>query len=162
MGISNTLQSTSSSFSIQLGGRVFTTNKGFPLPHLPYELRIKIILMALEESRSYVSCPSASPVSPPGARAHLFPRLASAPRLILPPPIVLNPHQPLTHAQFAALQARSPLNPASPHYRSIVGERRSANGFPVSSWRWLGVSREWWAVLRSEIWRDCVVGGWRQ
>ena len=57
VGLTNTFQSTSSSFSLQLGSHVYTTNKGFPLPQLPYELRAKIILMALEESRSFVAQP---------------------------------------------------------------------------------------------------------
>ncbi|KAL7412484.1 hypothetical protein BDY24DRAFT_107164 [Mrakia frigida] len=132
LGISNVAQSSSSSISFQVGKHVFSTNKGFPMPYLPYELRSKIILMALEESRA----------------------------LILPPPLLLNPHQPLTERQIANLQARSPLNPANPNYMSLVGERRSANGYPISSWRWLKVSREWWSILRAELWRDCVVGGY--
>lgn len=63
---------------------------------------------------------------------------------------------PITPSQIAALQARSPLHPSNPHYLSIVGEVRSANGYPLSAWRWLEVSKEWWAVLRRELWRDLV------
>lgn len=53
IGVSNALQSTDSSVTFQLGKYVFSTNKGFRLTDLPYELREKIILMALAESRSY-------------------------------------------------------------------------------------------------------------
>ena len=102
---------------------------------------------------------------PEGQGSSSTPELASSfflfdPSLILPPPLIINPHQPLTEEQFATLQARSPLNPANPNYMSLVGERRAANGYPVSSWRWLKVSREWWSIIRAELWRDCVVGGY--
>jgi hypothetical protein len=69
---------------------------------------------------------------------------------------MLDPFAPISASQLAALRARSPLHPNNPHYRSIVGEHRSANGYPTSSWRWLTVSKEWWAVLRRELWRDLV------
>jgi hypothetical protein len=52
VGLSNVAQSSKSTVSFQIGRRVFTTSSSFPLHHLPYELREKIILMALEASRS--------------------------------------------------------------------------------------------------------------
>jgi hypothetical protein len=55
LGISNSIQGDSSSISLQLGKKVFSTHRGFPLTQLPYELREEILLMALEESRSSVS-----------------------------------------------------------------------------------------------------------
>lgn len=44
---------------------------------------------------------------------------------------------------------------------SIRGEIRSANGYPLSSWRWLVINKEWWAILRRELWRDLVLAGTR-
>jgi hypothetical protein len=79
LGISNSIQGDHSSISLQLGKKVgeanvipltllssdlvlpdcaltqvFSNHQGFPLTQLPYELREEIILMALEESRSFV------------------------------------------------------------------------------------------------------------
>jgi hypothetical protein len=51
IGISNAIQGDSRSVSLQIGNKVFTTKKGFDFGSLPPELREKIILMALEESK---------------------------------------------------------------------------------------------------------------
>ncbi|CDZ96187.1 hypothetical protein [Phaffia rhodozyma] len=131
IGISNAVQGTSSSVSIQIGKKVFTNNKGFNLSGLPYELREKILLMALDESKS----------------------------LVVPILKLTNPYG-VTPQQYAALEKRSPLNRSNPNYRSVMNEYRSANGYPLSSWRWLRVCREWWALLRRELWKRCTIDGW--
>jgi hypothetical protein len=51
LGLSNAFQGDSSSVSLQIGNKVFTSKKSCNLDTLPAELRIKIILMALEESK---------------------------------------------------------------------------------------------------------------
>lgn len=79
--------------------------------------------------------------------------------LVAPPPILLHPAQPISSAQLKALQRRSSLHPSNPNYRSLVSEAHSANGFPISSWRWLRVGREWWSILRRELWKETTVGG---
>lgn len=84
-----------------------------------------------------------------------------ATRLILPPPVLLDPFAPISQSQLASLQSRSPLHPYNPNYMSIRGEIRSANGYPLSSWRWLAINKEWWAILRRELWRDLVLAGTR-
>lgn len=80
--------------------------------------------------------------------------------LILPPQVILNPYIRPTASQIAAIQSRSPLNPNNPNYLSLNGEIVNANGYPISSWRWLKVCREWWSILRPMLWRDLVVAGY--
>lgn len=52
-----------------------------------------------------------------------------------------------------------PLHPSNPHYRSIVGEEQSANGYPLSCWRWMYLNREWRDVLRRKLWTSCTFVG---
>jgi hypothetical protein len=167
LGISNSIQGDSSSISLQLGKKVFSTHRGFPLTQLPYELREEILLMALEESRSSVSA-SFLPLflfeSNPGcvkltSFAWSFFFLLQS-RLILPPPVLLNPYVRPTATELAAIQSRSPLNPNNPNYLSLNGEIIHANGYPITSWRWLRLCREWWAILRPRLWRDLNVSGY--
>ncbi|KAK4688322.1 hypothetical protein P7C73_g1803, partial [Tremellales sp. Uapishka_1] len=133
LGISNAIQGDSSSVSFQIGKKVFTTSKGFNLMSLPYEIRRKILLMALTESKS----------------------------LILPAPYFFDPSVPMTEAQFQEIQNRNPLRQGSENYRSIVGDRISANGYPISSWRWLKVCSEWRDVLKSRLWENCDMAGYK-
>lgn len=55
IGISNAIQGDSSSVSFQVGKKVFTTKKKFNFESLPLELRQRIILMAMEESKEWVN-----------------------------------------------------------------------------------------------------------
>jgi hypothetical protein len=83
--------------------------------------------------------------------------------LILPPIVLSGPMQPfgphIVSVRQEDLEKYNPLNPDNPNYRSIVGEMVQANGYPLSSWRWTGLNREWRNILRGELWRRCVVGG---
>lgn len=49
-GIFNAIQGDSSSVSFQIGKKVFSTRKGFDLGSLPPELRLRIMLIALQDS----------------------------------------------------------------------------------------------------------------
>jgi hypothetical protein len=51
-----------------------------------------------------------------------------------------------------------PANPFHPDYVSPAGER-ARNGYPSSSWAWITVNREWWAVLRTRLWSRLVLRG---
>lgn len=73
IGVSNALQGDSSSISFQIGSKVFTNAKGFPLGQLPFELRELIVLMALEESRRCVSTLGSLPPLLPFSSRVLFP-----------------------------------------------------------------------------------------
>jgi hypothetical protein len=55
IGISNAVQGTSSNVTLQIGGKVFTTRKKFNFLDLPPELRERIVLLALDTSKRYVS-----------------------------------------------------------------------------------------------------------
>lgn len=71
-----------------------------------------------------------------------------------PPPLpaghpFVTPSHPLYH---------HPGNPHNPAYVAPSGER-ARNGYPTSAWRWITLSREWWAVLRPVLWRDVVLKG---
>lgn len=55
IGITNAIQGDSSAVSFQIGGRVFTSKKQFNFGSLPYELRERIILMAMEDSKRWVT-----------------------------------------------------------------------------------------------------------
>lgn len=54
VGVSNALHADTSSVTLQLGKFVFSTSKGFRLNDLPFELRERILLLALQESRACV------------------------------------------------------------------------------------------------------------
>jgi hypothetical protein len=51
-----------------------------------------------------------------------------------------------------------PMNPNHPLRVGPTGER-IINGYPSSCWRWLTLSREWWAVLRPCLWADVILRG---
>lgn len=51
LGITNAFQGTESNISLQIGNKVFMTNKTFPFEDLPPEIREMIMLMALEMSK---------------------------------------------------------------------------------------------------------------
>lgn len=52
IGITNAIQGDSSTVSLQIGRKVFTNKKKFNFGHLPPELRRRIILLAMESSKS--------------------------------------------------------------------------------------------------------------
>lgn len=81
--------------------------------------------------------------------------------LILPTPYFFDPTQPLTVDQIKEIQRRHFLHPESKHYRSHVGDRQSANGYPISTWRWTNVNSEWREVVQPGLWRDLEVLGYR-
>jgi hypothetical protein len=81
--------------------------------------------------------------------------------LILPNVYFRDPSQPLSENKYKELQRRHPLHPDSENYRSIVGDRISANGYPISSWRWMSVCSEWSEILVGALWKDLDVAGYR-
>lgn len=64
-------------------------------------------------------------------------------------------------ARMYEIQRQIPLNSSSDNFRSIYGDRVSANGYPISSWRWQYVASEWRDVLKGKMWRDVEVIGFR-
>ncbi|KDQ51882.1 hypothetical protein JAAARDRAFT_62240 [Jaapia argillacea MUCL 33604] len=130
IGLANASQAESNTFSLTIGNRVFTTSKPFAFTELPFEIRSDILLMALEASKTLI------PPLPPKS-------------LVRPDHPFLNPAHPL----YA-----HPMNPYQPSYVFPSGEQ-CINGYPSSSWRWTLVSREWWAVLRSQLWHNTVLRG---
>ncbi|KAI9639876.1 uncharacterized protein MKK02DRAFT_40205 [Dioszegia hungarica] len=129
IGISNAIQGDHSNVSFQIGGKVFTSRKSFDLGSLPPELRVRILLDALQESVDYIQ-PAPLAVDPLGSR-------------------------------YLELQRQIPLHAGQKNYRSIYGDTVSANGYPISSWRWSGVCREWRDELRAGLWKDLEVVGHR-
>jgi hypothetical protein len=60
VGVSNAIQGTSSNVTLQIGGKVFSTRKKFNFMDLSYDLRLRIILLALEGSKRYIFLPSST------------------------------------------------------------------------------------------------------
>ncbi len=71
------------------------------------------------------------------------------------------PFQPPSLRSLQEEVLHNPLNPDNPHYRSVIGEERSANGYPISSWKWQTLSAEWRGSLRKRLWRRCMISGRR-
>lgn len=67
----------------------------------------------------------------------------------------------MTQEEFGEMQKRNPLHPDSENYHSIVGDRISANGYPISSWRWMGICSEWNETLKEVLWENCEIQGFR-
>ncbi len=65
----------------------------------------------------------------------------------------------MTTEEYLEIQKRNPLHPENENYRSIVGDRISANGYPISSWRWRTVCSEWNEILTDALWEDCELSG---
>jgi hypothetical protein len=82
-------------------------------------------------------------------------------RLILPDHIISNPADPHFVQEMRELERIHPLNPNSTNYRSIVGDRVSANGYPISSWRWQLVNSEWREILQKPLWNHLEVKGYQ-
>lgn len=76
-------------------------------------------------------------------------------------PYYFDPIMPPTVEQMRELNENNPLNPKSKHYRSIVGDRVSANGYPISTWRWSALSTEWRDVMRPVLWQKLELLGLR-
>ena len=155
MGITNAVQGTSTNVSFKIGNRVFTTSPPFPFEKLPPELRMEIIEMALEMSKESVMSDDTPAAQHPDV-CSIFVWIS---RLILPPMDFVPAFQPLgpTLQDAADLHRNNPLNPENPHYRSIVGETRSANGYPLSSWKWMKLGTEWRDYLRRKLWTKCSI-----
>lgn len=64
-------------------------------------------------------------------------------------------------ARMMDLQRQVPLSIHNENYRNISGDRVSANGYPISSWRWQTISSEWREVLRERLWVDLDVVAFR-
>ncbi|KZT55941.1 hypothetical protein CALCODRAFT_484371 [Calocera cornea HHB12733] len=78
-----------------------------------------------------------------------------ASRSLLPPP--LPPGHPFNDPESPFYQ--HPMNPNHPLFIDPATGERNINGFPSSAWRWLLVSREWWAVLRPKLWEKTRLRG---
>ena len=81
--------------------------------------------------------------------------------LILPDHVITNPMDPHYAREMRELERMNPLNPDSDHYRSIIGDRVSANGYPISSWRWQLICREWRELLEGPLWTHLEVKGYK-
>lgn len=148
LGLTNALQGDSSSVSLQIGNKVFTTKKSCNLSTLPPELRLRIILMALEESKSCVM--------PDGeGECELINSLISK---VSP---MMHPGESLSRRDLEELDKVNPFNPRGENYRSIKGGEAQANGYPLSAWRWVTVCREWRELLEAPLWANMEVKGAR-
>lgn len=130
IGISNAIQGDSSSVSFRIGGKVFSTRESFNFTGLPIEVRQRIIHMALNESKGLLGD--------------------------LPP---LHFGEALTPERMRRIANQHPLNPESENHMSTALDRYSANGYPLSSWRWMTVSAEWSVFTREVLWRELELVG---
>ncbi|KZO98400.1 hypothetical protein CALVIDRAFT_562306 [Calocera viscosa TUFC12733] len=78
-----------------------------------------------------------------------------ASRSLLPPP--LPPGHPFNDPESPFYQ--HPMNPNHPMFIDPATGERNINGYPSSAWRWLLISREWWAVLRPRLWESTRLRG---
>lgn len=82
--------------------------------------------------------------------------------LILPIPDFIHPGEPLFRREMREIDSHNPFNPESEHYGSIMGDTVEANGYPISAWRWMMVSRGWREVLKDPMWAHLEVKGYHR
>ncbi|EJU01912.1 hypothetical protein DACRYDRAFT_116333 [Dacryopinax primogenitus] len=99
--------------------------------------------------------PFSFPYLPYELREEIILLALDASRSLLPPP--LPPGHPFNDPESPFYQ--HPMNPNHPLYTNPATGERNINGLPTSTWRWLLVSREWWAILRPHLWAHTRLQG---
>jgi hypothetical protein len=147
VGLANAAQAEQSGFTLKIGGKVFTTTKPFPFNQLPCVL----LLFFLDQSLLYSFKLSFE------LRQHiLLIALENSKSLLQSTEVQFPPGHPWSDPRDPLYE--HPLNPNNPLYIGPSGER-NINGYPSSSWRWLTLSREWWATLRPRLWENVILRG---